>query len=136
VTHTFTHKHLDLHLLRPEQLVVCGFERVPGFDVVAEASSLMSHAVDRELVEQGITSMVLTILSQDPTIKMILLECTELPHYTVTLRQATGLPVYDSLSICNFVHAAYDVSPSEASHRSRCLGHHCQIKYPDTPTTG
>ena len=42
------------------------------------------------------------VLAQYPTIRAILLECTELPPYADALRATTGLPVYDAITGCDY----------------------------------
>ena len=42
------------------------------------------------------------MLAAEPRVRAILMECTELPPYSDAVRAATGLPVYDAITACNF----------------------------------
>jgi len=89
--------------------------------------------MDPVLISEGIVKDVKSILHARPDIKFILQECTELPHFTVALRQATGLPVMDALSAPETFYHTIKFDHHAKSRRGHCLGHHCQITFPDTP---
>jgi len=67
--------------------------------------------VDVEYVTPGIVKMVKDILKTQPTIRAIVSECTELPPYSDALREATGLPVWDSITNADFF-----IPPSRTTH--------------------
>ncbi|MGB9901266.1 MAG: aspartate/glutamate racemase family protein [Pseudothermotoga sp.] len=56
----------------------------------------------REMVEKA------RILSSDPLIGAIVLECTNMPPFSKDIKSATGLPVFDIVSLINFVYSAAD----------------------------
>ncbi|CAE7843872.1 ALMA4 [Symbiodinium microadriaticum] len=82
-----------------DQIVVRGCENVPGFEAVAKMEQ-----VDTQKVENSLSQFVEEILAESDGafIKMILLECTELPHYAARLRRVSGLPVLDLVTCANF----------------------------------
>ncbi|CAE7787095.1 ALMA3 [Symbiodinium sp. CCMP2456] len=82
-----------------DQIVVRGCEDVPGFEAVAKMEQ-----VDTQKVENSLSQFVEEILAEGDgaSIKMIVLECTELPHYAARLRQVSGLPVLDLVTCANF----------------------------------
>lgn len=41
-------------------------------------------------------------IKEYPAVKCILMECTELPPYSDAVRAATGLPVFDAITGCDF----------------------------------
>ena len=43
---------------------------------------------------------------QHPDIKAILLECSDLPPYAAAIQKATGLPVFDFITLANWVASA------------------------------
>jgi len=88
------------------RFVIRGCQEVPGFDAVA-----LGEKVDVEYVTPGMVEMTQAILKKDPKIRVILLECTELPPYSDALRQATGLPVYDAITCADFFISAYLDNP-------------------------
>jgi len=81
---------------------IVGCQDVPGFDAVAKG-----EAVPIEIVQPGIVKMVMNELKRRPTVKAILLECTELPAYADALRAATELPVFDAITAADFYINAF-----------------------------
>jgi len=79
------------------RFLIEGCEDVPGFDAVARGEK-----VDIERVTPGVIKKVENLLSMQPNIRAILLECTELPPYADALRQTTGLPVWDAITCADF----------------------------------
>lgn len=80
-----------------DRYVIIGCEDVPGFEAVAKGEKVDVAAVTPEMVKK-----VQAVLKEDPAIKAILSECTELPPYSDALREATGLPVFDAITNCDF----------------------------------
>merc|ERR1712070_363779 len=88
------------------RFLIMGCQDVPGFDAVAKG-----EAVDVEYVTPGIVKMTKDILERQPSIRAIILECTELPPYSDALRQATGLPVWDAITNADFFISARKDNP-------------------------
>ena len=76
---------------------IIGCEDVEGFEAVALGSK-----VNTRLVEPGIVNKALEALKKFPKSRAFLLECTECPPYSDAIRFATGLPVFDAITVCNF----------------------------------
>lgn len=96
---------LEMCALRQEdkdRIQVVGCQDVDGFDAVEKG-----EAVDVLKVDAGIVALAKQVVAENPRIKAILLECTELPAYADSLKFATGLPVYDSNSVCNSFMAGF-----------------------------
>uniref|UniRef100_A0A0G4G1J6 Uncharacterized protein n=1 Tax=Chromera velia CCMP2878 TaxID=1169474 RepID=A0A0G4G1J6_9ALVE len=85
----------------PTRFHVEGLQDLDGFEAVA-----LAQEVDTKKVKEGIARRVKEIVARDPAIKAILLECTELPHYSDALRLSTGLPVFDAITCINFFRSA------------------------------
>jgi len=83
--------------IRDKRFIIVGCEDVPGFEAVA-----LGEKVDTEKVTPGIVAAAQKALVENPNAKCILLECTELPPYSDALRIATGLPVFDAITCCDF----------------------------------
>ena len=46
------------------------------------------------------------LVSENPDVGAIVLECTNMPPYARDIQQATGLPVFDIVTLVNFVQQA------------------------------
>ena len=79
-----------------ERFVIVDCKDVPGFEAVERG-----EAVDTLKVEPGMVELAKRVVSKHPVVA-ILMECTELPPYSDAVRAATGLPVWDALSCCDF----------------------------------
>jgi len=80
-----------------QRYVFVGCQDVPGFEAVASGDK-----VDVGKVTPGIVAKCGGVLQKYPKIRAFLFECTELPPYSDAVRAAFGLPVYDSITCCNF----------------------------------
>lgn len=81
------------------RFVYVGCETVPHFGEEVEAGL----KVNTELAQPGIVQNVKNAIAKHPQARAILFECTELPPYSDAVREATGLPVFDSITNCDFV---------------------------------
>merc|ERR1712194_91232 len=88
------------------RFVIAGCENVPGFDAVAKGGK-----VDVGYVTPGIVKMTQELLQKQPSIRAIVLECTELPPYADALRRDVGLPVWDAITCCDFFISARKDNP-------------------------
>lgn len=77
--------------------VIVGCEDVPGFEAVAAGDK-----VDVNKVMPGMVRKARDVLLKNPGVRAFLMECTELPPYSDAVRAATGLPVYDAITCCDF----------------------------------
>lgn len=68
-----------------------------GFEAVA-----FGEKVDTVVVEPGVVAKAKWALEKYPKSRCILFECTELPPYSDAVRHATGLPVFDAITNCDF----------------------------------
>lgn len=76
---------------------VVGCEDVPGFEAVA-----LGEKVNTKAVEPGIVAKAKAALEEFPDARAFLMECTELPPYSDAVRSATGKPVFDAITGCDF----------------------------------
>jgi len=76
---------------------VVGCEDVAGFEAVA-----LGEKVNTKAVEPGIVAKAKAALEEFPEVRGFLMECTELPPYSDAVRAATGLPVFDAITGCDF----------------------------------
>lgn len=57
--------------------------------------------------EREVVNTTMRMISDNPDIGAILLECTEMPLYSKAVREATGLPVFDSTNLIREVQHRY-----------------------------
>jgi len=62
--------------------------------------------MDTNLVEKEIVGVAKELVSNNPDIGAILLECSSFPPYAAAVQEATGLPVFDFITLINMVHQA------------------------------
>ena len=84
-------------------LVIQGLEHFPEFKsaVLDEKGSL-----DTDIIKAEVIQTAKTITREEPRVKAILLECSVLPPYARAVHQATGLPVFDYITMVNYVFSA------------------------------
>jgi len=84
-----------------KRYLIYGCEKVPGFDAV-----IKGEKVDVKKVTPGIVALCKNVIAEHPEVRGFLFECTELPPYADSVRFETGLPVWDSITACNFFISA------------------------------
>ena len=84
-------------------LVIRGLQHEKHFKdaVVDEVGTLDSDGIRAEVVQAA-----KEITSDHPEIRSLLLECSMMPPYGEAVQQATGLPVYDFLTMIDYVYSA------------------------------
>lgn len=61
--------------------------------------------INLNLIEQEVLGTVLKAIDEHPGICAFVLECTDLPPYSTAIRQLTGLPVFDFITMVNYLHS-------------------------------
>ena len=92
--------------VQTERFIIVGCEDVPGFEAVARGEK-----VDVAFVTPGMVAKARQVVQEHPEVRAILMECTEMPPYSDALRQATGLPVFDAITCCNFFMSGVQDNP-------------------------
>ncbi len=62
--------------------------------------------IDLNVIEQEVLSTAFRALDEHPGIRVFVLECTDLPPYSAALRRQSGLPVFDFITMVNYLHSA------------------------------
>lgn len=86
-----------------ERIVIEGLEEAPYFSsaFLKEEGTLDTVEVEKEVIKAA------KKLQKDyPNMKSILLECSVLPPYASAVQKATGLPVFDFVTMIRYVHSA------------------------------
>jgi len=86
-----------------DRIIIEGLEKAPYFSsaFLKEEGTLNTVEVEKEVVKAAVK------LQKDyPNMKSILLECSVLPPYASAIQKATGLPVFDFVTMIRYVHSA------------------------------
>ena len=62
--------------------------------------------VDSKKIENEVVSVAKEMFKEDPRIKVILLECSCLPPYGAAVQEVVNLPVFDYITMINYVYSA------------------------------
>jgi Asp/Glu/hydantoin racemase len=92
----------------PTNVVIGGLENSRQFYqfAIEETGSLDTEAVEKEVV-----TVARNMVADNPQIRAILLECSLLPPYGAAVQDAVGLPVFDYITMINFVFEAVVKQP-------------------------
>jgi Asp/Glu/hydantoin racemase len=101
---TLTREHLEgAGIARDAPLVVAGMEGEKEFTRVMLGDEL---ELDVDLAREEHVRVARRLVNDHPDIGALVLECTNMPPYTADIQRATGLPVFDVLSLVHLVHDA------------------------------
>lgn len=95
----------------PQRVVVRGMEDQPHF---TESILEQGGVLDSDLIERETVAVTRRMLEQHPDMGAIVLECSLLPPYSRAVQEATGLPVFDYITMIDFLQAG--------THRQRYEG--------------
>ncbi|MDZ5454842.1 aspartate/glutamate racemase family protein [Labrys sp. ZIDIC5] len=81
-------------------LAIAGMEGQREFReaILEEKGTLDSAEIEREVIE-----VASELVAQHPQVRSILLECSDLPPYAHAVQAATGRPVFDFITMINYV---------------------------------
>ena len=87
----------------PDRLVIQGLQEKEHFYrfAIEETGTLEPERVEAEIVAAG-----RQLMAQDPAIGSLLLECSLLPPYAAALGEAVAVPVFDYITMIDFVFSA------------------------------
>jgi hypothetical protein len=88
-----------------DRVAVAGLEDCPHFreSVLGDMGKL-----DRERLEREVVGAAVDLVEREPSIRIILLECSNIPPYAGAIRRATGRLVFDWIGFIDYVHRATD----------------------------
>lgn len=84
-------------------LVVKGMEGKENF---VKAAHEEIGVLDPELIEEEVVDVAKEMVIEDPKVKIILLECSSLPPYAASVQRAVNLPVFDFITMINYLQSA------------------------------
>lgn len=116
---TLTKRHLDpvCGSVNPRNYTIVGMEHEPNFTWFTVHNW---EKVDTKLCEIEILHVIDTAIQKD-TYAAILLECTNMPPYRDSILKAFNLPVYDFVTLTNFIYSSYCRGNYEAANSKRAV---------------
>lgn len=102
---SLTQTHLQGVEAHHTPIAIAGMDDMPGFTnaIVKETIDL-----DRKAIACEMQQVASSLLAENPMVKAIVLECTNMPPYKSTLREVTSLPIFDINTLTEYV--AYGLS--------------------------
>ena len=100
--------------LGPEHLEAVGIAGTSGLHVIglehcAEWSRMFAEPeaeIDLDAIELEVLGTTQRALLDHPGIRAFVLECTDLPPYSAAIRRQSGLPVFDFITMANYLYSA------------------------------
>ena len=100
--------------LKEQHLLLAGVENTNQTKVAGmedqrhfhDAIHLQKGELDFEKVEEEVVQVATRLVKEDEKIKAILLECTDLPPYAAAVQETVNLPVFDFITMMNYVFSA------------------------------
>lgn len=100
--------------LTPRHFAACNIgEHVPLAVAGMEGQTEFRQAIleergtlDSARIEQEVTEVARRLVAENPDVRSILLECSDLPPYAHAVQAATGRPVFDFITMINHVQQA------------------------------
>ena len=69
------------------------------------------ETLDNKWLTEDLEKTAHDLVEQHPEIGAILLECSDLPPYAYAIQAATGLPVFDFITLIKWAHSAVVQTP-------------------------
>jgi|SRR5699024_2690528 len=91
----------------PHYIKIKGLQDLPEFSAIIESRG----SFDNNIVKEEVVHAAVELVNENPNIGAILLECSDLPPYASDIQQATGLPVFDFITMINWIHMATAQKP-------------------------
>ena len=90
-----------------ERCHIAGAGHLPEFSALLERRG----SFDNSVIEHELVALSAGLLKDHPNIRALLLECSDMPPYSHAIQRAVRLPVYDFMTMIDFVHKAVAQKP-------------------------
>lgn len=99
--------------LGPEHLKSVGISDLAGLHIIgleqcSEWNKIFCRPdaeIDLDIIEQEVLGAARRAVEAHPAIRAFVLECTDLPPYSEAIRHQSGLPVFDFITMMNYLHS-------------------------------
>ena len=81
-------------------LVIAGAENSPEFQNLFHGHGHCSHVK----IQEELVGLAREVVRSDANVGAVLLECSDMPPYAKGIQAAIGLPVFDYITLINWVH--------------------------------
>lgn len=103
---SLTERHMEIATAGlPLRYTVSGLEHRLAFRAAVHEEQ---GSFEFSEMEADVVGEVVRMQEAHPDLGAILLECTDLPPYAAAVREATGLPVYDVMTLIRWAHSAVE----------------------------
>lgn len=100
--------------LRAEHLAAVGIHRtdslhILGLEECPEWNRMFAQPdsdVDLAVIEHEVLGTALRAIERHPATRAFVLECTDLPPYSALIRRRTGLPVFDFITMLDYLNSS------------------------------
>ena len=100
---------LELSGIEPDrELVIRGMQDNPLW---YEAFKDPAEKIDTDVIEREVVNEAIAMKESSPRLGAIVLECSLMPPYAKAVYDATGVPVYDFMSVINYFQRATHQKP-------------------------
>ena len=86
----------------PSELVIVGAQDLPEFKNIINCTRHYNPAQ----LERELTGLAVQLTADHPEVGAILLECSDMPPFSWAVQNATGLPVFDFITMIKWIHSA------------------------------
>ncbi|OIQ66596.1 hypothetical protein GALL_518320 [mine drainage metagenome] len=103
----------NANALSSEHLKSVGIADLDGLHIIgleecAEWNKIFSQPdveIDLDIIEQEILGAAWRAVEAHPSIRAFVLECTDLPPYSAAIQHQSGLPVFDFITMMNYLYS-------------------------------
>ena len=81
---------------------VAGAGKLPQFSALLERRG----SFDNHILKQEVVDLAFKLKEEHPGIRAFLLECSDMPPYAAAVQNAVKLPVYDYITMIDFIHSS------------------------------
>ena len=103
-----TAEHLRCAHIDPATARIWGLDGCPEWSRIFRTPE---EPVDLEVIRKEVVDTAVRALAAEPDLGAFVLECTDLPPFAEAIRQTTGRPVFDFVTLLGWIHSAL-ASPS------------------------